>query len=364
MKKYLFILSVILASCQDSKLPVTSSADPVIGHYGRTEFNQNKELVLISTASYAEFTFTGDSCIVYLKNSAPSKEDHNYVSIELDSQYVHRLKVDGDTAKPYTIKATTDGEHLLRIYKASESVNGTVVLINVQAKQVKTTGHPARKKIEFIGDSHTASYGCDTTEVRCWKGTWYDQHNGYYSYGPIVARALNADFLVSAVSGIGMYRNWNTPHPVMPEVYENMNLTTDSTQHWDFNQYTPDLVSICLGTNDFSENDGEKRREPFDSSHYIKNYVDFIGTLYKHYPTSQIVLLTSCVVSGDNAKLLLSCLESVRDKCGILYPGKPAIQVFPLNIISPKGCDYHPSISEQQDIAAQLEPFFRKLLEK
>ena len=118
--------------------------------------------------------------------------------------------------------------------------------------------------------------GMDTSEIPCGSGVWYDHHNAYLAYGPLIARELNADWLLSSVSGIGMFRNWNSPGPTMPEVYQNLYLNTDSTVVWNAQTYIPDLISICLGTNDFSDGDGSYERTDLDSATFVNRYIQFV----------------------------------------------------------------------------------------
>ena len=332
--------------------------------HGRTLYDANNELVLIGAASYAEFSFSSDSCTIYLKNiSYPG--DYNYISIELDNEYKGRLKVDSTTPRAYTIYTTSkSASHILRIYKATESSNGQVVLTEIKAAGLKALDQPTKKKIEFIGNSITAGMANDTKDIPCGTGKWYDQHNAYWSYAPRVARALNADFLLSAVSGIGIYRNWNSPTPTMPQVYESAYLEIDSTQRWDFSRYTPDIVSIALGTNDFSDGDGKTQRLPFDSATFIKTYVSFIGTIYKHYPNTQIALLTSPMLSDANRDLHFACLQSIKKKATVLFPDKQSIEVFQFQPMVPKGCDYHPDLADHEILANEVRPFFERLLRK
>jgi lysophospholipase L1-like esterase len=366
MKRYFHLLFVLLSfSCHTEKFHRSEATDPVIGHYGRTVFDQNNDLILIGSASYVEFTFTSDSCILFLKNITPGKDDYNYVAIELDNNYTGRLKIDGSKVKSYTIRSTAhNSSHLLRLYKATESHNGAVAVSAVKATGIKAADHPVRKKIEFIGNSITAGMASDTKEIPCGSGKWYDQHNAYWAYGPRLARTIGADFMLSAVSGIGIYRNWNSNGPAMPQVYESAYLEIDSLQRWDFGQFSPDVVSICLGTNDFSDGDGKTARLPFDSAIYIRNYIGFIRTIYKHYPSVQVALLTSPMLSGNKASLLFACLQTVKARIKDLYPANLPIELFQFKPMVPKGCGYHPDLNDHATLAAELEPFFRKLLER
>ena len=174
--------------------------------------------------------------------------------------------------------------------------------------------------------------------------------------------ALNAQFMLSSVSGIGVYRNWNSLHPVMPDVYENLNLNTDSTKKWDFSRYIPDLVSICLGTNDFSAGDGQHERLPFDSARYVDSYISFIKTIYSHYPETQICLLTSPMVNGDNARLFERCVTAVADHFKIAQPGKKKIEVYFFKPMTPHGCDGHPDRADHKEMTDELVPFYKKVM--
>jgi lysophospholipase L1-like esterase len=367
MKRYiaLFCLSLALISCHSSRqLVVTKANDRIITSHGRTVYDTNNDLVLITAASYAEFKFSGDSCIVYLQNKT-YPGDYNYVAIELDNIYKGRLKVDGTEPKPYIINATTLANvHTLRIYKATEASNGNVVLTEIKAAWLKAVKQPKQKTIEFIGNSITAGMANDTKDIPCGTGKWYDQHNAYWAYGPILARALKVDFMLSAVSGIGIYRNWNSNGPTMPQVYENSFLNTDSTQRWDFSRYSPDIVSIALGTNDFSDGDGRSERLPFDSAIFIRNYVSFIGTVYRHYPNTQIALLTSPMLNGARRDLHFACLQSIKKKVTILYPDKQPVEIFQFQPMIPKGCSYHPDLADHEILAREVQPFFERLLAK
>lgn len=355
------ITSVLFSCHSSSKLVLTEANDPAIIAHGRTLTDANNDLVLISSASYAEFSFTIDSCIVYLKNST-WPDDYNYVAVELDNEYKGRLKVDGTTAKPFTIHTTAHNSfHTLRLYKATEANNGLVILTALKAAGIKAIEQKPRKKIEFIGNSITAGMGNDL-EIPCHTSKWYDQHNAYWAYGPRVARALDVDFMVSAVSGIGIYRTWNGTGPSMPQVYESAYLKTDTAERWNFSRYTPDVVSICLGTNDLSDGDGKAPRSPFDSTIFIKNYVGFIGTLYKYYPSAQIALLTSPMLSGQKSDMLFACLGTIKAKIKELYPQKPAVEIFRFKPMVPKGCDYHPDLKDHETLANEITPFFKNLL--
>lgn len=331
---------------------------------GRTEQITPDKAVLIGSASFVSFSFTGSTCAIALK-SEDSWEHHNYVSLELDDTYLGRVKVEKGEVKWYPI-AVTGGEnelHKLVIYKATEASNGNVMFNGTTARLVPVKPEVNKKKIEFIGNSITCGMGNDTKEIPCGTGEWFDQHNAYWAYGPILSRSLKTEFLLSSVSGIGMYRNWNDEHQneaIMPDVYEKLYLNKDNPKLYDF-AYQPDLVSICLGTNDLSDGDGKKPRLPFNEEKYVSNYITFIKMLYSHYPKTRIVLLNSPMISGDRNITLVKCLKRVIGafKNDTLHK---QIALFEYESMKPNGCGFHPDIEDHKIMAAQLVPFFKQLL--
>jgi len=91
---------------------------------------------------------------------------------------------------------------------------------------------PARK-IEFIGNSITCGTGSDVSKVRCGEGKWHDQHNAYMAYGPLVARHFNAQWHLSAYSGIGLIHSCCGIKFTMPEVFDRINFTPENDS-WNF----------------------------------------------------------------------------------------------------------------------------------
>lgn len=333
-------------------------------HYaGRVELQDNNKVLLIGSASSVSFDFEGDSCEISLQ-SVDSYEHHNFVSLELDGEYIGRVRVEKGAVQKFPVAVTNKNKkHHLTIYKATEAANGAVLFAGTTAKLIKSSA-PKRKKIEFIGDSITCGFGNDL-EIPCGSGEWYDQHNAYWAYGPVLSRILNTDFVLSSVSGYGMYRNWNDEHkdePNLPDVYENLYLNKDNSKPYDF-AFQPDLVSICLGTNDLSDGDGKKERLPFNEEKYVANYINFIKTVYTHSPKTRIVLLNSPMVSGDRNVTLVRCLKKVIAAFEKDQLHKP-IALFEFPTMQPNGCGSHPDIADHKIMADQLTLFFKKLLDE
>lgn len=327
--------------------------------FGRAVPYQAGHLELISSAAHFGFSFEGTECRIWA--SLPSG-GHNYLQYELDGRYEKRLRISGNAAQPVVIKAQQKGRHTVWVYKATEAHTGAIAIQNVIGMNVTALQKRAAPLIEFIGNSITCGAAADASEVPCGAGAYHDQHNAYYAYGPRVARALGANFIISGVSGIGVYRNWNSDGPAMPQVYEKADFREASALRWNFDLYSPQVVSIALGTNDFSKGDGIKQRDPFDSTQFVSKYVRFVQLVKSKYPAARIALLSSAIINGEARLLLQNCLTAVKEQVDTLYPTVLPVALYFFEPMQPRGCTGHPSVDDHAVLAKSLEPFFRKLL--
>lgn len=341
----------------------TTAADrltPAAMHsFGRTMVTE-QGLSLIGSAANVGFSFEGTTCTITA--SIPSWLEHNYLQYELDGVYQKRLRVTSKTGESIEITAPSGGRHTVWLYKATEAQTGAVYLQLVQGKNIRALQRPIAPLIEFIGNSITCGAAADPSEVPCGTGFYHDQHNAYLAYGPRVARALGVQFVLSSVSGIGVYRNWNSDGPTMPQVYEKTELQTSGTEDWDFKKYSPAVVSIALGTNDLSRGDGKKERFPFDSARFVNAYIQFVQSVKSKYPKATIALLSSPMVHGEARTLLQNCLSAVRQKVDALNPRSRPVSVYFFKPMQASGCSGHPSVQEHALLAEELLPFFKQLL--
>ncbi|GGA81566.1 endoglucanase [Puia dinghuensis] len=335
---------------------------PALHPFGRWLLTDSQQVELIGSAVHFGFRFSGSECRLYAYCKEPG--GHNYLQYEIDGVYQGRVRIEGGNRKPVVIKAASPGTHTVWVYKATEATTGPVFIGKVEGHGLQALQEPDAPLIEFIGNSITCGALADPSETPCGTGVYIDQHNAYYAYGPRVARALKANYFLSSVSGIGIYRTWNSDSPSMPQVYEKADLIEGSRRMWDFSQYKPDIVSIALGTNDLSKGDGKTPRAPFDSATFVNAYVRFVQLVKSKYPAAQLVLLSSPMVGGAERQLLQHCLSVVKAAIDAQYPSGRPVALFFFDPMQPRGCSYHPSVEDHALMAAQLEPFFRKLLKE
>lgn len=367
MKKNLLLMPVLIgmALVFTASLPVDRGETTLpardLHPFGRTLATPEGHVELISSAAHVGFHFSGTTCQVYAYVHGTG---HNYLQYEIDGVYQKRLRVEGNVRTPLTITTTGNGPHLVWIYKATEAHTGPVFIEKITGKGLVAVKRQQAPLIEFIGNSITCGAAADPSEVACGAGVYHDQHNAYQAYGPRTARALQANYIVSSVSGIGIYRNWNSDGPTMPQVYEQADFQLNGGRPWSFNRYQPDVVSIALGTNDFSRGDGKRARLPFDSATYVQEYIRFVDLVKSKYGDVQIVLLSSAMLRDKARALLQNCLTAVQQQVNGNHPQHKPIQTFFFQPMVAKGCTGHPNVEDHAVLAQELTPFMQRWLKK
>jgi len=367
MKRFINIFPAVVLICFSlwSNPSAAASRDSLSGSslypFGRYDRNSKGDLELIGSAVHFGFTFTGSACTVYA--AASDSAAHGYLQYTLDGVFVKkRIRINGNDTTPFVIGIVTKGVHTVWIYKATEAASGPIFIKKIVAAGIKAIKEPRLPLIEFIGNSITCGAASDPSEIPCELGEYHDHHNAYDAYGPRVARALHANFILSSVSGIGIYRNWNSLGPTMPQVYEKTDFQLSSSRNWDFNTCHPQIVSIALGTNDFSGGDGKSPRLPFDSAAYVSHYISFIKLVKSKYPKASIILLSSPMLNGSRREMLQNCLSAVKKNVDLVYIRDKPITLFFFEPMQARGCGGHPSVEDHEILARELEPAFKKLL--
>lgn len=363
LRQNYFLISIcLIISCTSTKNRNTNTdvlAAKDLLPYGRSLIT-NEKLELISSAVHFGFSFDGNECAVYA--SVPESMDHNYLQYELDGVYQKRIKISKDEKGPVRLTAANSGKHTVWIYKATEATTGPIFIEKIEGRNLKAVQNTNAPLIEFIGNSITCGAAADASEIPCGAGVYHDQHNAYYAYGPRVARRLGANYILSSVSGIGIYRTWNREEPSMPQVYDKSDFLVGSSRNWDFSKYNPKIVSIALGTNDLSNGDGKTPRLPFDSAKFVNGYIGFIQFVKSKYPNAQIVFLNSPMVSGDRNILLQNCLTAIKQKIDGLHPSDKPVALFFFKPMRARGCSGHPSVEDHAILADEIFPFLKNLL--
>lgn len=364
MRLLLLIFIASLTSCKlKNELPAVDAAVTLFGNdlkpFGRYDF-MGQDLELISSACHFGFEFRGKECKLYARSFDTSA--HGYIQYEIDGKYVGRFKISDTLTNEMVIKAEKDTIHQVWVYKATEAHSGPLFIEKLSGNAIKAVERPKKKLIEFIGNSITCAAAADDSEIKCGAGVYHDQHSAFFSYAARVARAVDANYILNSVSGIGIYRNWNSEGPTMPQVYEKTDFQLESNRNWESSKYTPDVISIALGTNDYSDGDGGYDRKPFDKKIFTERYIEFVKTIKAKNPAASIILLSSPMINGERRIILQNCLTEVKKSIDKSFPNDKPVTLHFFKEMQPRGCSYHPSVDDHEIMAREVVDVFSGLL--
>ena len=311
-----------------------------IRYMGRIDFSNPIRPSFWQPGVSIEWAFSGDSCGVIMEDEIKWGSNHNYIALVVDG-VPKRIKlskrIDTIWVKP-TTKALW---HQMVMCKNTEANIGALTFVGIVANKIQAPATKYTLKIECIGNSITCGTGSDVTEIPCGKGVWYDQHNAYMSYGMQLGRKLNAQVHLTSVSGIGLMHSCCNLPVTMPAVFDKINMS-ENKLHWDFKNYQPDVVTICLG-----QNDGVQ-----DSAVFVNKYLHFLKDLRSRYPAANFICLSSPMADNTLKAFMIKTIQSVVAVAKAGGNNKVSSYFFQKQYHA--GCDGHPSLAEHEEIAGEL----------
>lgn len=359
-----FLISISL-SIHAQSLPSLHTADhPLLRWQGRTYAENGGVHALAGSAASLTFRCTGNTCKIHMANQSP-EWSYNYFSVIVDGERSPRIALQSRAFTTFDLPITSTADyHTIEIHKETEASCGQILIQAIEVDSLLEWPKSTKPKIEFIGNSITAGMASDTVMIPCGAGSWFDQHNAYDAFGPTVARALDCDYMLSAVSGMGMYRNWNSDSPVMKDVYESTTLSDDpASPRWDVNSFRPDIIVIGLGTNDFSEGDHVTPRLPFDEEKFIDTYFLFLKKIFTLQPQASIVITNSAIFDYRRDIEFTQYLNQIKLRAKLEIPDMLPVTIFKYSLFEALGCSYHPVLSQHAQMAAELNPVLQQILE-
>ena len=347
--------------------------DTNIVYTGRIDFSNAMKPTFSYPGVSIKTLFTGTTIDVVLEDQGDGGDKTtNYFNVIIDKQVVKVLKLLPGKNHYSVIHELKDSIHEIELFKRTESQVGKCVFhgfkLPINQKLIKPL-EAHKLKFEFIGDSFTAGYGNDTNYIKGNNSGFHAKHeNNYLAWGAIVCRNLNLEYVCTAYSGRGLYRN-NTGAETntMPLVYDLVFPDELDGPLWQHDLYIPDFTIISLGANDFYLESGNPP-QPVDSMKFVNTYINFIKKLKNLYPKTKIVCIVPSSISNNwppNLYLRNKFIRLVDEV--VVQSNKVGIGVYQFTHTlqkPPYGEDWHASVKTHQVMADEFMSFIRPLLLK
>jgi lysophospholipase L1-like esterase len=349
--------------------------NPNFRYSGRIDFSTAKSPRFAEGAVHILARFKGTALRVLLNDEFRYGTYRDYFEVVIDGSERHKLTpVLGKTAYDVT-QTLSDAEHNVVISKRTEASIGLGRFLGLEiAGELLSAPAAELHRLEIVGDSISAGSGNEALDgsTQCSEDGWGQPYqNGDLAYGPVLARSLNADYHVTAVSGIGLVRNYSSMYDArpMPEVYNLLFVDSKTSPAWDTTLYVPEAIVVMLGTNDFSPGDNppDNPRAAMEKSVYRDAYIAFVDKLHGYYPNAHVFGVSSPMLGDgwpNSTDTFASDLKAVLSDVEAHYAGDavPLFHKFFVNKINGTGCGTHPSVAQHADMASQLAPFVKNVM--
>ena len=336
--------------------------DPSVRILGRFD-STSAGAVLSWPGTGAQIAFEGKSCQVRIGSTGA------VVGVVVDGLAAADLKLVAPANDTLVSVAANlkPGRHVVELVKKTEPMVGVATLKGfVVDGKGSTLPQPATRRIEFVGNSITCGYGVlDSVKEHHFSA---ETEDFTATFAALSAKALGADLQVVAYSGKGLLRNYEGDNgPVVPALYS-QSIYSETPKPWHFARWTPDVVVIDLGTNDFS-------RAPLpDSSAWESAWMAFLETIRKARGNVPVVLVNGPMLSDywpndANGKPLPSLTKVRRHLRNVAAQAKAkgfaSVTVLDLAPNSPErgyGADWHPNRAQQALNGQELTAHLKKTL--
>jgi lysophospholipase L1-like esterase len=339
-----FSVSAALCRAEDSPALVNEirPADALLRYNGRVDW-QDPDAPCAS--------FPGTELVVHFDGTALgarlSTTRFDEIQVVVDGQPTIVLKLTKDPMLYVVARDLPRGDHTVILFKRTERGRGNTRFLGLKlpAGDYLLPSAPAKRNLEFIGDSITCGYGDEAAGKVVPVSP--DNSNHYVTYAAVAARSLGAEHVSISVSGIRLTESPGKDS--MPTVYRR----TDPNMKeplWDFSKGPmPDIVVIDLGTNDFRLND-------VTEAQWKKSFAEFLDFIREKRPEAHIFLADGPMMEPgeklDNLRRWNQQVVELRHAAGDMK-----VHVFHFDVQKAAdgyGSDWHPSVKTHEIMAEKL----------
>ncbi|MCI7767747.1 MAG: GDSL-type esterase/lipase family protein [Oscillospiraceae bacterium] len=327
----------------------------------------NDTCYLSYTGSAVRFNMTGDraEAVLVSNGGAYSDRQQGWVGVEINGELTKRIRLE-------------DGEQSYVLYEGEELKNAEIAIVKLTENQMTNTGvksvtcnasriAPAAEKelsVEIIGDSITCGYSNEAEGPEY--GFNCDYENGAATYGYLTAKALDADYSLVCISGLGLISNYTDTvgeredYLLLNDVYGYTDTNFEQRRgmepltEWDFGEGS-DIVVINIGTNDYSYTGRDEDRQ----YEFYEAYYTFLGDVREANPDAEIVCTMGIMGAELFGQIEKAAEDFSRDN------SDDHIHTMKFDYQSEEdgyGGDYHPSVATHKKAAEQLTAFLETLI--
>lgn len=316
-----------------------------VSYVGRTEIQDDGSVSFDWTGTYFRTQLSGGKLSIRISDTGV-----NYYNVFVDSLLHKVVKVSGKDTLINFISGIDKGFHQVLIQKRTEGEWGKTTIhqfVLSDEGQLKREQLLPSRHIEFIGNSLTCGYGVEGKSPN--ESYKVETENCNLSFASIIARYFNADYTMIAHSGRGVVRNYGDSVRVSAVTMKDRMLNTfdvDLDKKWAFKAYTPDLVIINLGTNDFSTGIYPLEKE------FIHAYKLLISRLRVNYGNVPILCISPSIKQRQITQYMEHMCKELNDKLVYLF-------ILPEGLCSTTdlGAAWHPNYRGQTKMAMSLIPY-------
>jgi len=273
-----------------------------------------------------------------------SIEDHGQTSfnVELDGKR-DRLDLTSGT-HVYTLFAGAAGDHTIRVTRRTNANAGVTRIGMVRSDGTVQPTAPPERRMLVIGDSVSSGYGVEGPDQSCTYSRATQNQDA--AYAALTARAFGADLHNLAIDGAGLVRNHGGAKSTIASQIKNT--LPDDPRLWPVAAFQPQVIVVYLGTNDFSDGD--------PGPDFGSAYVRILEDLRSDYPKARIFAAVGPMLGG-------SAYAAARDAIRAAVKAREALSDSKVEVIEfqpPKsgrqfGCDWHPGLDAQKNMAETLQ---------
>ena len=313
MKHFLPLIMLFAASgcCQQGGNTTLSATQTPMHIEGRYATLDDGSISFDWSGVYIDIRFTG----TYLAMEV-SDTKRNFFNLTLDGEAQEKFTTEGDhTTVVLFDNKEAQGEHIIRIQKATEAEQGQVTIhsFTTDGEILSADDLALPRHIEFYGDSLTCGYGTESESGD--EPFMPETENCCYTYAALTAAHFGADYNLISHSGRGLVRNYGDAEStseftttMSSRAFRTYDEVVESA--WDFQQshYSPDAIVITLGTNDFSTQPQPAKED------FIAGYRKLIDGL-RHAWGKQLPVL--CVVHSPHAVECVREMVATIENCAM-----------------------------------------------